>query len=776
MGKNNRIKTAFDNETSNKKRKGKDVPKLPFLVSLFLVSSSLFIYQVTLTRAFSPMLRYHYVFLIISLAIFGMGIGGFLAYHFAQRTSTHRLRAQLPALPTVLASTFVVVFALIYKLPFIQLYFLYGVIATLPFITGGFFIALIFFSQPLRSHELYFADLLGAAVGGAVAVISLNHFGLMNTVLLVSVLALAASIFLSVSLLKKKQTIPYAVTAVLLVLAILLQPAVSAFEQRFTGYFTSPFTALTRMRQANDAHTILTRSWDAYSRTDVIENERYPDRKFLTIDGGSNSAMMRFDGRLTSVSELRSELNYLPFGFGATSDVLLIGPGGGKDILMALLGGSSEIHAVEINSGSVWLTREYAYFNGNIYDRKEVTLHIQDGRNFMKQTQERYDVIYLAQVVTQVAESVGYALAENFIYTKQALREYWNALSENGKLAFVLHGEFELARLLNTITVTLEEQRVPKWRLRNHIVVINRTDYESGGEIHMPLVLVKKSPFSPEEINEVRVLSASSRSTPLFLPDSASNLRWIELVYPRQNVPKARKINVTPTSDNRPYFFDFKRGVEPNLLIFLGIAFMIALLFFRPILKKNGLKRTPLYFLGLGLGFMLIEIPLVQRFGLLLGHPTRSFVITIPALLVGGGLGSLVSPWKRFSINKRYLPLLLVPTFVVIVYLLQDQLVSDWFIHSLALRIFFSIILLFPLGFFLGMPFPTGIRMLGMMNRQKTIPLIWGLNGTMSIGGSVLAVILSMKIGFSYSLAVGGLIYLLLFLFMPFDYNGRKRK
>ncbi len=173
--------------------------------------------------------------------------------------------------------------------------------------------------------------------------------------------------------------------------------AVLEFERRFTGYLTSPLNSLFRFRQANVGHSI--------------------------------------DGRLAKVQELQSDLGYLPFGFGDMGKVLLISPGGGKDILLALLGGSSEIHAVEINSGSVRMARKYAVFNGNIYDRWEVTLHIQDGRNFVKQTNQRYDVIYLAQVMTEVAETVGYALAENYIYTTEALQEYWNALNENGKLS-----------------------------------------------------------------------------------------------------------------------------------------------------------------------------------------------------------------------------------------------------------------------------------------------------------------------------------------------------
>jgi SAM-dependent methyltransferase len=737
------------------------------LIALFFISASLFTFQVALTRVFSPMLRYHFVFLVISVAIFGLGIGGYIAYAYARKKQGRNLSAYLAAWPTVLAAALVLAFSLIYKLPFLHVYVLYGAIATLPFVAGGFFISLVFISYPLSSHRLYFADLLGAAAGGISAVVTMNRLGLTNTVLLAVGLALVSSLLLSVALLGLKQAIPHAIMVVLVTLVALYQPFVTEFERRFTGYFTSPLNSLFRFRQANEGHSIDSWSWDAYSRTDVINSAAEVSSKIISIDGESNSEMIQFDGHLAEVQELRSDLGYLPFGFGNTGKVLLIGPGGGKDILLALLGGSSEIHAVEINSGSVRMARKYAAFNGNIYDREEVTLHIQDGRNFVKQTNERYDVIYLAQVMTEVAETVGYALAENYIYTKEALQEYWNALNENGKLTFVLHGEHDLKRLLNTIVAAVTELGVSEMQLRNHLVIINRSDHSQPGVIHMPLVLIKKSPLTMEEIQQIRNLAAVAGNELLFLPDSAGSRGWGRLRASEPNLSGNKQLNMSATSDDRPYFFDFNPGVESGLLILLGMVVLIVLLFFRPAFNRNGLGRAPLYFVGLGLGFMLIEIPLVQKFTLLLGHPIRSFVITIPALLAGGGLGSLASNWKPFSLYRRYLPLLIVPVVVILVYLLLGSVVRDLITPSLMLRILFTVAVLLPLGFFLGMPFPKGIRMISSGKKRHTIPLMWGLNGTMSIAGSVLAVIVSMKMGFSYSLALGGLVYLLLFLFMP---------
>lgn len=768
---NNQNLNRIDRRKKVRKDLIEQIPILPLLVSLFLVSASLFIFQVTITRVFSPILRYHFVFLLTSMAIFGLGVGGFIVYRLAKKTKTSQLKLNLPLWLLLLASSYILSFSLIYKLPFMNFYPLYSIIAALPFVVGGIFIANVFMLMSNYSHQLYFADLMGAGIGSLLVVVLINQWGPVNTMLVITGFAILSALLLSFYLWEKQQIVVVIGIALSFGLIGAYQPGVRQFEKRFTGYYTSPLTTLSTLRSANSSHSIKDWTWDAYSRTDVIETESSQGAKIVSIDGGSNSEMIQFDGDFSKVQHLKSDLNYLPFAVGKNEKALLIGPGGGKDILLALLAGSKDIHAVEINGGSVRIVQKYAAYNGDIYGRDEVTLHIQDGRNFVKQTNEQYDIIYLAQVMTEVAETVGYALAENYIYTKEAIKDYWNALNQEGRLAFILHDESDMTRLIFTVQESLAEAGIPMSQLSNHVVVINRGGHGlSGGTIHMPLLMIKKSPFTPEESGKLLELVISGDHQPLHLPNTGGDDFWQRLIWASKRTNQidiGSGLNLSPTTDNRPYFFDFKSGIDPNLLILLAGVALISLIFFRPAFRRNKLKRSPFFFIGLGLGFMLIEISMILKFTLLLGHPTRSFIVILIALLTGGGLGSLVGGWPKFRFKKKYLPLVFISILTIVDFVLIETILYNVRISSLANRILVSFVLLVPLGFFMGMPFPHGLKLLKQKGKGNAVPLMWGLNGTMSIGGSVLAVIISMKIGTSYALALGGLIYLLLFLFSP---------
>lgn len=727
------------------------------------------------------MFQYHYVFMLISMAIFGLGIGAVIAYRLSKNNTQEQLLNQLPGWLILLSASYISVFSLIYKLPFMNLFVVYSLLAAVPYIIGGIFISIVFKTMSGDSHRLYFADLFGAGVGSLAVVIFMNQLGVVNTILLISGFAIISSLVLAVMLKNGKQRFVSIVLIVVLGLIGMYQQGVEQFEKRFSGYYTSTTTSLARIRLTNTDHKLEDWTWDAYSRTDVIDIPYDDKSKIITIDGRANSQMLRFDGDLSKMEYLKEDLNYLPFDMGKNDRVLLIGPGGGKDIVLALLGGSKDIDAVEINGGSVEIVSKYAEYNGNIYERDEVNVFIQDGRNFVKQSKEQYDMIYLAQVMTGVAETVGYALAENFIYTKDAVRDYWTALKDDGRMSFILHDAKDLGKMTLTIVEALEEIGIAKSQIANHIVIVNRQSHgdhsahgDRGENIIMPLIMVKKSPFTKPEIKQLSRIIDSRMYTPLHLPYVKEDdylKGFSEGVLTTTDFYFQGNINLVPTTDNRPFFFDFNRGVDKTLISLLAVV-LLALLLFKPAFKKNNMKRSPYYFIGLGVGFMLIEIPLIQMFSLLLGHPTRSFIVTLVALLIGGGTGSLVGGWSKFQWKGRYLPLLMVPLLTAAVYFALNGLMYKWIVSSIDIRILITIAMLFPLGFFMGMPFPHGIKTLKKAQKESGIPLVWGINGVMSVGGSVLAVIIAMKLGFSYTLAAGALVYLLLFLLMPLYEKG----
>ena len=749
------------------------IPMLLLMFSLFITSLSLFVFQIVLTRLLSPMLQYHYVFLLTSLAIFGLGIGGLITYKLSIKNTIEQMKEYLPVWLFLLAASYIIVFVLIFKLPYMNFIYVYSILAIFPYIIGGMFISSVFHMIPSKSNRLYFSDLIGSALGSMVVIYFLNDIGVTNTVLLISWLVALSSISMAYVIGRRPLTIISMVFAAAILLTGTFQQSIGNFELKFNGYFSSPSTLLASYRAANTNAFLEDRVWDAFSMTDLIKFGENESEMTIIMDGGSNSRMIRIEGDISEYQALKDDLNYLPFTVGKQDKVLLIGPGGGLDVVLALLGGSKEIDAVEINAGSVELVKKYSEYNGNIYNRDNVNVYIQDGRNFVKETDKKYDTIYLSQVMTGTADTVGYALAENFIYTKEAVKDYFNSLNSDGKLAFILHDAQDLTRMIFTALETLKEIGIPKEHIAEHFIVINRAMSGNGNHqaIHYPLLLISKSPFSLEQVEQINNKAEENNHLPLYVPGMTEN-NPVRVFMDHYADPDALysqlTFNAKPTSDNKPFFFDFNKGISPILLILLAVVAVIASLFLRSLAKNRKLRKPSLYFMGLGLAYMLVEIPLSQKFSLLLGHPSRSFVVIMTALLLGSGLGSLFGGLKIFRRRNRYIPLLIVTLLIITVNMLSTAFIDQWFIPSLNARVIITFLSLLPLGFFMGMPFPFGLKAISMHTNDNSIPLVWGINGILSVGGSVLGVIMSMKLGFSFSLGLGALIYLLLFVFMPF--------
>jgi hypothetical protein len=740
--------------------------RLPLMIGLALTSISLIVYQVTLTRVFSPMFRYHYVFLLTSLAMFGLGIGGMISYKMRARSSPRRIGLQLPGWLLILASSFIASFSLIYKLPFVNFLPLYALVAAVPFTAGGIFIALVFMISPERSYRLYFADLLGAGVGGALVVLLLNSGGVVIAVIVATALAAGSSLLLAVILRNKMPIIVSASAAAFLITIAVFQPFLEGFGARFTGYFTSPWTNLFHLQRSG--HTLEDTYWDSYSRTDILDYSEDPSAKIMLIDGVSPSKMFRFDGNLSKVADLRFDLRYMPFVIGPKRNVLLIGPGGGRDVLLALLAGSGVIDAVEVNAGNIRLANEYGSYNGSIYEHEKVTVTIQDGRNYVRSSGKKYDLIYLAKVMTEAAETVGYSLAENFIYTKEAISDYWSALTEGGSMAFVLHEDADMTRLILTAVESMYRMGIPPAKVRRHFAVVRAQPLMEEHD-PSPVVIIKKAPFEEAESTSLLRWAEIGGYLPLYLPGVVETGILSDLPYDGTTDQFYRMfgMNLTPTTDNRPFFFDFEVGVDTNLWLILGGVALVVLIFFKPSFKSNSLKRSPFYFMGLGVGFMLIEISLMQMTVPFLGHPIRAFLTVLISLLLGAGSGSLAGGWQAFRWKGRYLPLLIVSIVSAAMFVLILWISNSGAALSLPLRVLLVVAIVFPLGFFMGMPFPFGLKAMKRAGKGAAIGLIWGLNGVTAVGGSALAVVVSMKIGFSYSLWLGSSVYLLLFWLMP---------
>jgi hypothetical protein len=522
----------------------------------------------------------------------------------------------------------------------------------------------------------------------------------------------------------------------------------------------------------------MTRAW-GLSRT---YRGPIPDQLGMVVDDTGYTTMYRWQGEQT-LDFFRDNVIALPYGLKQSPSALVIGPGGGKDVLTALAMGSSRVTAVEVNPLIVRAVDErFAPFTGALYRRPDVELAVDEGRSYVRRSDRRYDVIQASAVFGRMAPAAGaFTLSENNLYTAEAFQDYWDHLQPDGILTisrFIF--ERETLRLVSLGLHLLEAQGVADPAA--HLAVIK----ERG----LANFMLKRSPFTPGEIAELRRRAGELEFDVVFLPDRRDGRG----VFPRLIASGGSAAfyrdfpyDITPTSDDRPFFYymfkpaDFlqlftfpeKSQFEDravltlrNLLVVVGG--FVALFLLLPLLvwRRGGLHqphagRRLLYFACLGLGFMFIEIGLLRRFILFLGPPIYSLAVVLCSLLIFSGLGSLLADrvsagTERRALGKALLALLLLLVFYI--YALPYPL-QAWMALPVAARCLLAGLLLVPLGLLMGMPLPLGMR---LWHRDGSgVPWAWGVNSATSVLGSLLAVVAAMNLGFDRTLLGGGIIYLL---------------
>ncbi len=749
--------------------------KNAILLSIFVISISLFLYQVVLTRLYSVVFWYHYVFLITSFAIFGLGIGSIFAYKykFKMTKGTNNcidVIKQLSNGAMILGMAYVAVLTLIYWLPYVNNLIIYIFLGTIPFIIGGYIFSIVFMEYSEISGKLYFADLVGSGIASAAVIILLNQAGLYRTMVLICVISLIPVLILPAA--SRKIKISRVLLPIILIAGLMLpQKYVYSIEQNFNGILNNAQKTYGSLEKSETYPEIVFSEWNAFSRTDVIKIPQRPDEMTVTIDGAANAPMYEFDGNIESLEKFKNDIGYLPFSMEDSNKTLVIGPGGGRDILYALAGGSKDITAVEINTSSIDAVKAFGAYNGNIYNRPEVEVYGEDGRSFVRRSKDKYDIIFLSLVMTNASQGMGYALSENYIYTVEAINDYLDHLSDNGEIAFLVHDENDLNKIVATAIEALTSRGTPEEEAPNHIAVFATfMSHESGVMMHNPLVMIKNKPFSQSESMALLNAAENGGSTPLYMPGILEEgpLHHIrEAHVSLADYLNEFDSNVTPATDDSPYFYDFVKGVPTTLLIILFLVITSSIVLFQSFALKDRNLKPMLYFGLLGIGFMMIEIPLIQKFILYLGHPVLAFTYVLASLLIGSGIGGFLSSKKWFDrkIKAFYLPAVLAAVINILLLLSLDFIFQNTSYLDLVGRIIISCVLVMIQGFFMGMPFPRGLKLIGDKGRNSIIPVLWGVNGAMSVVGSVLSIIISMTMGFTGALIVGSIIYLIVSLY-----------
>ena len=718
---------------------------------VFLITLSGIIFEVGLTRIYSATIWYHFAFLAISVALLGWGLGGWVVHLLKGRGV--RLSMDQAALYSLLYGLMIpACLLLLVRFPFeLDRLLLYLLAPLAPFLLAGMALSTVFDLHRAASRSLYFADLLGASLGAVVVTALLQVLGGEASLLVAAVAPLGAAACLS----RRFRLVSLAGAAVM---------AVVALSNGATGLFhviPGTIKAMRRQMDQNPGSHVAQSGWNSYSRIDAVEGIAPPFLARLYIDSDAWTSILPWDGDPGSVHELRDSYRALPFRFAPGGDTLVIGPGGGADVLAALASGSRQVTAVELNPLMIKFVRHYGARAGNLYDRSDVEVIQSEGRNFISRTDRKFDTIFLGFVDSWASvASGGLSLSENYLYTTQAFRAYYDHLKDDGTLV-ILRWDMDVPRLVSNSVALLGAPEAAK---RVAVLMERRTSPIDPSQM---LFMLRKQPFTPEET--AQIMDNWTLARPVIVPGRQAAPPFDDLLAGRKTLAAYEAESarfVGPVFDDSPFYFAVERpwgmsaAIADRLITRLLTPGLVLLGLFALIGKPRGAAAAPyaasvVYFSCLGFGFIAVELALLQNLTLLLGHPIFTLSVLLFTLLAFGGLGSALS---------RFVPVgaacLAVAAIGGAEAIALPRLVPALLPLTQWARVAIAMVLIAPLGFVMGMPFPLGLQRTGR-GALPAPPFYWGLNGIMSVIGSVCTVFVALRLGFQAAMLIGCACYVL---------------
>ncbi|HYG98128.1 MAG TPA: hypothetical protein VD837_03285 [Terriglobales bacterium] len=764
------------------------------LASVFFMAFSSLLLELSLTRVFSVTLFYHFAFLAISIALLGLGAGGVFA--FLRRRSLDRWSTYSIGLLSSLinAVAIPIVLLIILRVPvslqltwsnLLNLSVVY-LISAVPFFFTGLVFSVVFARDTRRIGALYAADLVGGAAACLAVVPLLNIIGGPNAILLSAVgMGVAAMLWSNA---RWGCALALALSSVCGLLIVLNRD-------------TRLIDVVNAKGMPRSGEWVLFSRWNALSRVEV---DQWGEAKAIVIDADASTYIMNTPPKTWRGTPAESHLMSSP---SAVCNVLrpdgeyaIIGPGGGVDVLRAVGSGSPSVTGIEINPliATTIMREKYADYSHQLYNIPEVHIHVGDGRSWVRNSRQQFDVLQMTLVDTWASTSAGaFALSENSLYTVQAFKEYFNHLKPDGMVA-ITRWEFarprEAMRVVSVSMQALKELGVED--SRRHFMVISDGKLNRDGVA--VTVLAKKSPFTQGEIEQAKAhLARFPKLTSLYLPGEntpepgSESFRTLIQSNDPYAFARSYAFNVAPVTDDAPFFFftlklgqvlsggtgegiDWKVNLGVAVLfMLLGIsavavaAFLIVPLWLAGRRNLRSTKSenfaTPrtapiLYFICIGLGYILVEIAFIQRFVLFLGHPTYALTVVVFLMLLASGAGSMLSRRLVGSPVRVRLPLAIVVAAVAVYLFVLPRILSGLVGLPLSAKLIVSAVVLVPLGFLMGTPFPSGLRALKGAG-EETVEWAWAMNAAASVLGSVLAMVIAIQFGLTVVLASGGVAY-----------------
>lgn len=750
--------------------------------------------ELSLTRIFSVVFYYHFAFLAISIALFGLGAGGVFSYVIAGwRGNLYRKLGILSLLNCVL-----VLFAISVVLGQKEtvgnggLALIYFANA-LPFLCTGIIVSLAISETIERVSRVYFFDLMGAAAGCLLLIPFLEWFGGPDTTLSVSILfAAAAAIWFTLGGSTRGR-----LTSVAVGLAFAALMGVN-----FRYHVLDIHYAKGHKLEGEEFI-----KWNSFSRI-ALAPEKVSHVPMVFIDADASTGIANFDFDHLTPDNIRDLLHQgpgLPYDLRPGAKTLIIGPGGGWDVARALASGSHDVTGVEINPiiATTIMRRKYPELSRNLYLRPDVHIVVEDGRSYVRRSDQKFQVLQATLVDTWASTAAGaFALSENNLYTSDAFRDYLAHLTDDGLLTFTRWGfrpPRESLRLVSLAIVALHQlgENDPA----QHVIVGREGGQsELSGWGARDTVIFSRKALSAADVERARQAISDGHMTAVYLPNAGIKNEFTALLTTNDpaKFEKDYQFNITPVSDNQPFFFytvqprdllafftgashdtaDYKVNVAVPMLFesfFVSIVAVVIILTLPPVVLGTRLPREKnvlvflLYFLFIGAGYILIEVALIQKFVLFLGHPIYALTVVIFSLLVSSGLGSYCSrDWIRGQDGRLLKVLLAVAVLVSMLAVAVSYVLEAGVGWPLPVKILLTITLIFPAGFAMGMPFPTGLQRLELRHSPST-RWAWSLNAAASVLGSVGALVCAIYLGLVQTLLVGGALYLCALLVLARD-------
>jgi hypothetical protein len=773
------------------------------VAGVFAIAGATLMYEILLTRIFSVTMWYHFAFLAVAAALLGMTAGALLVQARARPVGAGPPTPWLARSALLFALTVPLTFVLHLAIPvrpsltatgLLSVLATYAVIAV-PFLFSGITICLALTRSGGPVGLVYAADLAGAALGCLAIVGVLQVADAPMAVFAVAGVGGAAAAALAGGAGQRRLAVLALVTAVAALVVVVTRP----FPLRLHWVKGEPETA-----------PALYERWNSYSRvriagrldatsppfgwglSPVYPTDRRIPQLLLSIDAIADTVLTRFDGDLSGVDHLRYDVTNLAYHIRPAGRVLVIGAGGGRDVLAALAFGQREVLAVEVNEAILdAVNGRFGEYTGHLDRRPGVRFVNDEARSYVARLDRQFDVVQVSFIDTFAATAAGaYVLTEHTLYTREAWRTFLDRLAPGGILThsrwYFHRFPAEIYRLVSLATATLRDGGVA--RPRDHLALIRaRTGADPGYReaVGVGTLLVGRDPLSAADVARLRGAAEALQFEVVLDPGIASDPLLAALTDPATfaRAVAASPLDISPPTDERPFFFhtaplravfrpalaeqgnvSFNVAAVVVLVGALGLAAVVTgacvvvpLVTMRRAPAGGGVRPAEgLYFTAIGLGFILVEISQLQRLSVFLGHPTLGLVVALFTLLLASGAGSFA---VRRGVGTAsgvgaVRPLLLLPPVLVAFGLLTPPVVSGLRALPTPGRILVAAILLAPIGAAMGAAFPRG---LDLATRRSTAgaPWLWAINGAASVFGSLLAVLVSISAGVSAAYWLG---------------------